>query len=587
MKTPSCMNVSQTTCHLAASIWLTALYNTTFFQHVVAVYPLTMKNAAFLASLALGLAAVLMLFLTVTGWRHTTKPVLIVLLPLAATIAYFSNNYNVVVDHTMIRNMVQTNPMEVFDLISLKLAGYLLVLGVLPAALVWRLRLTPMSWKKEIVAKAKVSVLCVLTVFGLFSLSSDFFFSFFREHETLRYYTNPTYSLYSLSKYLKKTFAQANTSVRPIGTDARIPPSDIDRDLVILVVGEAARADHFSLNGYARLTNPLLQQEDVVSFSNFYSSGTSTAYSVPNMFSIYPREQYSEHKAASTENLLDVLRRAGTHVLWRDNNSDSKGVALRVPYHDFRHPGVNTVCEGECRDEGMLVGLQEYIDARQEKDIVIVLHQMGNHGPAYYKRYPPEFERFTPVCATNELNACTQEEIVNAYDNAILYTDALLAKVIDLLKKNDQQFETAMIYIADHGESLGEYGVYLHGLPYAMAPDNQKHVASIFWFGNNFRIKKEAVRAKAAERLSHDNLFHTMLGLLEIETAIYNPNLDITRGARVHRQPSVSSPGEADQRQPGAHRAQPEKNIVEHNSAPQRLAALKLWLLLRSAKATP
>ncbi len=585
MKMHSHTTCSQTTLHLAASLWLVALYNTAFFRHVAAVYPLTLGNAVFLASLALGLTAVLMLLLTLTGWRRTTKPVLTALLPLAATIAYFADQYNVVIDHTMIRNIVQTNPKEVVDLLSLKLAGYLFFLGVLPVGVVWRLRLSSMPWEKEILTKAKVSVLCVLTVFGLFFLSSNFFFSFFREHETLRYYTNPTYALYSLGKYLKKTYGRADTTIRPIGTDARIPASDTDRDLVILVVGEAARADYFSLNGYPRPTNPLLQKEEVVSFSNMYSCGTATATSVPGMFSIYPRAQYNEHKAATTENLLDVLQRAGVHVLWRDNNSDSKGVALRVPYQDFRQPGVNTVCEGECRDEGMLVGLQEYIDAQKEGDIVIVLHQMGNHGPAYYKRYPPEFERFTPVCATNELNACTQEEIVNAYDNAILYTDAFLAKTIALLKQNDRRFETALVYIGDHGESLGEYGVYLHGLPYAMAPDTQKHVASVMWFGEHFKIDRQAIRAKAAERFSHDNLFHTVLGLLEIESAIYNPDLDITRDARAPHAQSAASPQATGQERPAATAPSASLETVhQFDVAKERSAiALPLWLLVQLA----
>lgn len=532
------MKISQTTLHLAASIWLVALYNTTFFQHVLAVYPLNMDNAVFLASLAIGLTALLMLFLTITCWRSTTKPVLTVLLLVAALIAYFTNTYEVVIDYTMIRNIVQTNPKEALDLISVQLVGYILLLGALPAGLVWWLRLMPTSWEMEILTKAKVSVLCVAIIFGLFFLSNTYFFSFFRT-QTLRYYTNPTYSLYSFGKYLKKTFAGITTTVRPIGTDARFTTTDADRKLVILVVGEAARADHFSLNGYPRLTNPLLQQENVISFSKMYSSGTTTALSVPCMFSIFPREECNEQKAGATENLLDVLRHAGTHVLWRDNNSDSKGVALRVPYQDFRHPGLNPLCDGECRDKGMLEGLQDYIDAQPNGNIVIILHQMGNHGPAYYKRYPSEFERFTPVCATNQLNACTQDEVVNAYDNAILYTDFFLSKVIALMKKNDSQFETAMVYISDHGESLGEYGVYLHGLPYAMAPDNQKHIASILWFGDNFKINQEAIRAKAAERLSHDNLFHTVLGLLEIKTAIYIPKLDITHGTLIHNeQPS-------------------------------------------------
>lgn len=375
--------------------------------------------------------------------------------------------------------------------------------------------------------------------------------------------------------------------MQAVGTDAHTPATDTDRDLIILVVGEAVRADHFSLNGYSRQTNPLLQQEDVISFSNMYACGTATATSVPCMFSIYPREQFNEGQAASTENLLDVLRHAGVHVLWRDNNSDSKGVALRVPYEDFRQPDRNSVCEVECRDEGMLAGLQEYIDAQTTGDIVIVLHQMGNHGPAYFKRYPPEFERFTPVCATNQLSDCSTEEIVNAYDNALLSTDAFLVKVIDLLKKNDQRFETAMVYLADHGESLGEYGVYLHGLPYAMAPDSQKHVAALLWFGDNFRIDRQAVLAKAAEHLSHDNLFHTMLGLLEIETVVYNPDLDITHDALIYHptpKPSTQAAGQTPS-------AAPLPGPFQHSTQPfkqpefgQSSSMFPLWLLIQLAK---
>ena len=199
-----------------------------------------------------------------------------------------------------------------------------------------------------------------------------------------------------------------------------------------------------------------------------------------------------------------------------------------MPYEDFRKPDTNPICEnGECRDEGMLVGLQDYIDSKKTGDIFIVLHQMGNHGPAYYKRYPAAFEKFTPVCKTNQLETCTPEEIGNAYDNAILYTDYFLSKIIHLLKQNTAQFETAMIYFSDHGESLGETGIYLHGLPYYMAPDEQKHVGAVMWFGDSFEIDINALRAKSGNAFSQDNLFHTLLGLMEIETEVYDQRLDI------------------------------------------------------------
>ena len=160
-------------------------------------------------------------------------------------------------------------------------------------------------------------------------------------------------------------------------------------------------------------------------------------------------------------------------------------------------------------------------------DVLIVLHQMGNHGPAYYKRYPASFERFTSVCKTNDLGACSREEIVNAYDNAVLYRDFFLSKVIELLKRNDAEFETAMLYVSDHGELLGD-GLYLHGLPYFLAPEAQKHVPFVMWFGRNFDPQSlSSIQTKRLEQLSHDNVFSTLLGLFEIQTADFDPKMDI------------------------------------------------------------
>jgi lipid A ethanolaminephosphotransferase len=293
-------------------------------------------------------------------------------------------------------------------------------------------------------------------------------------------------------------------------------------------VGETARADRFSLNGYAKETNPLLKQEQLINFNNFWSCGTSTAKSVPCMFSTYKASEYSKAKSQSTENVLDVLKHAGVNVLWLDNNSDSKGVADRVEYQSFKNSEVNPLCNPECRDVGMLEGIQAYINQHPKGDIIIVLHQMGNHGPAYYKRYPAEFEKFTPVCKTNQLEECSKEELDNAYDNAILYTDYFLSKVIAILKQNSDGFETAMFYISDHGESLGEKGLYLHGLPNFIAPDTQRHVPAILWVGDNYaEINTELLKNKQNEKLSHDNVFHSLLGFMEIESSVYDKTMDI------------------------------------------------------------
>jgi lipid A ethanolaminephosphotransferase len=182
----------------------------------------------------------------------------------------------------------------------------------------------------------------------------------------------------------------------------------------------------------------------------------------------------------------------------------------------------------------MLAGLQDYIDKHAEGDILIVLHQMGSHGPAYYKRYPEAFRVFTPTCESSQLDECSQEEISNAYDNTIVYTDHFLAEVISLLKNNDEHFETAMFYASDHGESLGEGGVYLHGMPYWIAPGSQTAVSMILWFGPNFDdVDAEDVRAVIDTPLTHDNIFHTLLGLFEIHSQVYQEDKDVLHMARL------------------------------------------------------
>lgn len=523
-------NMTSSRLVVLAAIALVAIYNLSFFSHVVEVYPLTSKNTGFVASLAPFLGSLIILLLIPFSSRHTIKPVLVVLFLVSSLAAYFMDSYNVIIDDGMIDNIAGTDVNESADLFSVKLLVYFLLLGVLPAYLIIKSKINHASLGKEFQSRILTTLAAIVVLVLVVMPFSQFYASFFREHKSLRYYANPVFYIYSTGKYLKKTAMAGPVEFKPIGRDAHIQVTDKDRELIILVVGETARADRFSLNGYSRKTNPLLEKEDVISFSNVYACGTSTAESLPCMFSVLNKADYSIARAAERENLLDVLIHAGVNVLWRDNNSSSKGVADHVPYESYKHSDINMICNPECRDEGMLVGLQEYIDKNKSGDILIVLHQMGNHGPAYYKRYPQEFEKFKPVCATNQLEDCSVEEMNNAYDNAILYTDYFLKKVIDLLKDNTADFETAMFYVSDHGESLGENGLYLHGMPYLFAPEAQTHVPSILWVGDSYdEIDKAAVKERQHERFTHDNLFHTMLGLMEVQTAVYDRNMDIIR----------------------------------------------------------
>ncbi len=233
---------------------------------------------------------------------------------------------------------------------------------------------------------------------------------------------------------------------------------------------------------------------------------------------------------------MDVLQRAGVKVRWRENNSGCKGVCDRVSYEDLSNLKIPGLCsDGECYDEILLHGLQDRID-KLEDDAVIVLHMHGSHGPAYYKRYPPAFEFFKPVCDTVQLDQCTREGIVNAYDNTLRYTDHVLSLTIDLLRSNARRFDTAMLYVSDHGESLGESGLYLHGIPYALAPREQTQVPMLLWLSEELSehqgIDVACLRARRHDLLSHDYLFHSILGLSSVSTAIYRPERDLFRPCR-------------------------------------------------------
>jgi lipid A ethanolaminephosphotransferase len=511
-----------------SSIFIVLFDNYSFFTHVLETYPLHSENIGFLLSLVVVLYALLVILFTLLSSRYILKPVIVFSLILASAIAYFMQTYHIVIDKTMVENTLQTDLHESMDLLSVALFVYVGLLGLLPSFLVYKIPLLSQPFRQEILTKIKLIFIHLLLIgFLLFSFSK-FYTSFFREHKILRLYTNPVTAVYNLVSYTYDHFQDTNIPMKKIGLDAKQLKKDPRRKIIIMVVGEAARSDHFSLNGYPKKTNPLLEKENIINFSQIYSCGTTTAVSVPCMFSVYDRETYNSTKGYSTYSVLDVLAHAGVEVVWRDNNSDSKGVAVRLDYKEYKTPKNNTICDIECRDAGMLVGLKRRIE-ESSHDMIIVLHQMGNHGPAYYKRYPEKFEKFTPVCQTNQLEACSKEEISNAYDNAILYTDYFLSSVIHFLRGYEENASTAMLYMADHGESLGENGFYLHGLPYFIAPEHQKHVGSLMWFGKDFPVDREKIEQISDQTYSHDNLFSTLLGLFDVQTDVYEKKMDMLR----------------------------------------------------------
>ncbi|NPA25881.1 MAG: phosphoethanolamine transferase [Deltaproteobacteria bacterium] len=522
---------------LGAALLLATIYNLPFWKRLFALKETEIGNhPGFLFAVLVLLTAIFFCFFVLCSYRSILKTVLIVSFILAAIIFYFCYHYGVVIDYSMINNIMETDFHEAKELLSPALFLHLALFAGLPAAIIIKL---PLRWKpsrrQSLTNLALITSALVVsgaTIYGNYQA----FALVGRQHRDLRMYINPTYAIYSLNKYYRIRHTTV-TAIKPIATDATLETNRKHRTLGIFVVGESARAANFALNGYRRPTNPELARRTVISFTRAYASATSTAEALPCMFSHLTRARYSPRKAAGYENILDLLQRLGVSVLWRDNNSSSKGVATRVAYEKLKPSMIpekdraELTGTSEIFDEALLCNLQEFIDRTRNRDLLIILHQKGSHGPAYYQRHPPRFSRFNPEYQGATVEESTRRQLVNAYDNTILYTDHFLARTIEFLKKNSESFDTFLFYMSDHGESLGEKGIYLHGLPYFMAPDEQLHIGALLWFSSrtatDLGIDPDKLRQHRKQRISHDFIFHTLLHLYGVRTRLYDPSLDI------------------------------------------------------------
>ena len=522
---------------LAASAWLASAANLPLW---LALRDLGLFGQVggwlFALAFALMISVCLAGIVSLLAWRWTLKPVLALILLASAFGAHFMLAYHVVIDTTMISNALQTDAREVRDLLSLKLAATLLLLGALPCAVVWRWPVDYGRWPRRAVHNLLQAGAALLALVLLVLASFSPLASTMRNHKELRYLVNPLNAIYALGHLASQPLRHSSIVLQPMGLDARAalvpgrrPP------LLILVLGETGRSGNFGLNGYGRDTTPELMRQGVSSFRNVMACGTSTAASVPCMFSGLGRTAYEARKNDS-EGLLDVIQRAGMAVLWVDNQSGCKGACDRVASVNTSNLSHPTLCPGgECYDGIMLEGLDQRIAAlpaeRRNRGVVVVLHQMGSHGPAYYLRSPQAFKRFVPECTDNDLQNCDRASLVNAYDNSVAYTDHFLSSTINWLKTQQSAYDTAMLYVADHGESLGEKNLYLHGMPYLIAPDVQKRVPWITWLSRSYELRTGAIPSCLADTvdqpLTHDYYFHSVLGLLAIQSTVYRQELDV------------------------------------------------------------
>ena len=520
---------------LAASVFLLGAMNAPFWSAALRGRswgePATW---AFAAAMFGVFASVYFIAAALLSTRHTVKPLLTVLVITTAVAAYYMNRYSVYFDRAMLRNVFATNYKEARELVGWDMAGYVFIFGIVPAALVW----WPTLLKRPLRRAFGIRLAWLAGALAIAAGSLLFAFadlaSLMRNHKEVRHLLTPGNVIAAAAGNVWGRAKRPDQPKIVVGPDAKLGAAWQGRQrpaLFVLVVGETARAQNFSLNGYARDTNPELARRNVVNFPDAQACGTSTEVSLPCMFSPFGRREYDEDKILTHESLLHVLKRAGINVLWRDNQSGCKGVCEGLPAQQLDHAGVEALCaEGQCLDEILLDGMDGVLrDTRG--NLFVVMHQLGSHGPAYFKRYPALFKRFGPACETDELRLCSPAEIRNAYDNSLLYTDFFLSRVIDFLDRAQQTHDTAMIYVSDHGESLGEGGLYLHGVPYAIAPDVQKHVPLVLWlspaFQRDFGVTQECMRGQAGKPASHDNLFHSVLGVLDVKTAAYDPAMDL------------------------------------------------------------
>jgi lipid A ethanolaminephosphotransferase len=526
--------------NFCVAVWLVAVLNAPFWRALsLAIQGWHVSRVGYLLSLPIFVLLWVWLLLECMTWGRAAKPILAVLLLVSAAAAYYMDAYGVVFDRSMVANIVDTDPAEAFELLSVRLLGWMIALGVVPVYVLSRVRLRREPWQRHLLVKAMTIGVLISAVAVTVAPFFQSYAALLRNHRELRLSLVPANYLSAAHSYVKSRLS-ATDRLEVVAADARrtVPAAGSKPTLTVLIIGETARASNFQLNGYPRPTTPQLAAEaEVINFRQVRSCGTSTAVSLPCMFLDVGRSGFGDTLARRRENLLDVLQRAGFDVLWRDNNSGCKGLCDRVGHEDLTQANVPSLCgSGECYDEILLHGLQEKLDGFR-RDAVLVLHMKGSHGPAYFLRYPPAFEHFKPVCRETQFDRCERNTIVNAYDNTLRYTDHVIARTIDLLRRNADRFDTSLVYVSDHGESLGERGLYLHGIPYALAPAEQTHIPMLMWFSaaaqKRFGIDVSCLRARQDERFSHDNLYHSAIGMLDVQTRIYRPEQDLFRSCRV------------------------------------------------------
>ena len=461
-------------------------------------------------------ATTLMFGVLALASERLVKPLLMTAAVGNSIALYFVLAYGVVLDKAMMGNVFNTTPAEAGELFHPKLLAYVVVLGVLPCWLLSRVTVRETPRLKRL---AFVGIVLAGTLGWAYANAPSWLW-LDKNARRLGGMTLPWSYVVNGSRRLLDLAPREQKLLPPAHFTAS------GKSVVMLLIGEAARAQDFSLYGYPRATNPRLATLGVAALPRARSCSTYTTASLLCMLS-----HLDSGRLSAWEPLPSYLQRSGVDVIWRTNNWGEPRMTVQAfeRARELRAP-----CRGDgCNfDEVLLQGLAERIRASARERIFVVLHLGGSHGPAYYNKVPVRFETFKPACTSVELQRCTHDELINAYDNTIVYADHVVAEAIALLQ-GLAPTPTMLMYVSDHGESLGEYGLYLHGTPYSIAPDVQKDIPFIVWTSAEFRRQK-SLRVPA--QVSQDYVFHSVMGALDLRSDIYRPELDLFFDAQATRQ---------------------------------------------------
>src|SRR5210317_63315 len=519
------------------SIYLTFFFNFHLIESFEPIYHLKYESEFqehyFLFSGYFLIFTSFAIFFFIFGQRYLLKPAIIFVLIISAINYYFLQNLGIIIDEGIIQSTIDSfkekNWGEINDIITFKYFIFLLLFGIIPSLALFFIKIEYPKFLKEFLTRVVfIFLLCALTIGSIYSNYKNVSF-IARDSKNLRERIIPHYLLSNVKDYYDE-LKSANKEVLKLQFDAK--QIHLEKKMIgIFVVGETARADRFSLNGYHKQTNPLLEKEDIQNFTEAKSCGTYTSQSVPCIFSLAKYDGFNFHEEEYRENLLDLTKSAGIETIWIENNSSCKHVCDRIELIDFVEKGSEDYVGYGVHDEIILERLKKTIDEKKSKTkkLFIVVHTMGSHGPAYSNRYPEAFNVFKPNCESNDPQSCDLEALNNTYDNTILYTDYIIDSMIEFLK-NEKESDNFLIYASDHGESLGEKSLYLHGAPLKFAPKEQTHVPILLWASNGLKERKDYPKTRQINKeITHEFLRHTVMDLFQLQTDYFDPQKSILR----------------------------------------------------------